>query len=137
MRTVDSRVADDGTELRLKRKRNGTFIVTEAGSNQRTGEVARTREEGQRQLDETVRLYGQASQSGSRSRSGGGFEQGLGGGLGGYDDGGFFGGGGQDQDEQDSLLFGDAFGEPRQDDDDNSGQSIIDAFEEFFGGGKR
>lgn len=127
MRTIDTQVADDGTELKLKRKRNGNYIVTEAGSDQRTGEVVRTREEGQRLLAETARLYGRASRADrreSRQRRDQGF---------GDFGGGFFGGPPRDDDREPEPLLGDPFG---GDDRDEDSKSIFDAVNELFRGRK-
>lgn len=60
MRTIKTMTADDGTELALKERAGGEYVVTEAGSNQRTGRIEPTRQRGEQNLKETARFYGSA-----------------------------------------------------------------------------
>jgi hypothetical protein len=123
MKTLETKRAEDGTALKLKRRSDGGYIVTESGSSGRTGRVATSRAEGKRQLDETARLYGSAEEASNNQPPGlGGGMGGLGGDIG-LDDGdmggGFFGGGGG----QDDPLPG-----------ENDGFGSDDFGDGFFGG---
>src|SRR6056297_2615517 len=100
MKTIKRTTADDGTELELKERSDGSYIVTERGESGRTGEVARSKAEGRRQLQETSRLYGSAANAGRSDTMGGSMD--MGGGFGGN----VFGGG----DTGDSMDMGGGFG---------------------------
>jgi len=99
MKTIKRTTADDGTELELKERSDGSYIVTERGESGRTGEVARSKAEGRRQLQETSRLYGSAANAGRSDTMGGSMD--MGGGFGGN----VFGGG----DSGDSMDMGGGF----------------------------
>jgi hypothetical protein len=60
MRTIDTKTADDGTELILKQRANGEYMVTEQGSDEPTGRIEPTRAKGRVNLAETARFYGTA-----------------------------------------------------------------------------
>ena len=137
MRTIKTKQADDGTELQIKKRGDNEYIVTEKGSSGRTGEVARSRQAAERQLNETSRLYGRADESRSQPDPAG-MGGGLFGGGGGMDSGmdadatdsGLFGGGGMDMggadDEMAGGLFGGGDGGDSSDTSDGGG---------LFGGG--
>ena len=125
MKTIKRTTADDGTELELKERSDGSYIVTERGESGRTGEVARSKAEGRRQLQETSRLYGSAANAGRSDTMGGSMDMGggfggnvFGGGdsgdsmdMGGGFDGGLFGGGGGgDMDRDRDVDSGGGFG---------------------------
>jgi len=107
MRTIKTTTADDGTELALKKRGDGEYVVTEKGKSGRTGKVARSKAAGKRQLEETADLYSRDADRG-RGGMGGGMSMG----------GGFFGGG--------SMNDG------MTDRDDDSGMSMSGG---LFGGG--
>lgn len=120
MRTIKTKQADDGTELQIKKRGDNEYIVTEKGSSGRTGEVVRSRQAAERQLNETSRLYGRADESRSQPDP-----TGMGGGL-------FGGGGGMDSDmdadTSDPGLFGAGGGMDMGGADDEMGSGL-------FGGG--
>jgi hypothetical protein len=109
-RTIDTTTADDGTELQLKERSDGDYVVTEAGSDARTGEVVQSREAGRQKLQETSRLYGFAEQSTASSGFGGGVGGGFGGGAGGALGGGLSGGMGMTDRDSDRDTGGNVFG---------------------------
>jgi hypothetical protein len=146
MRTIETKTADDGTELQIKKRGDGDFIVTEKGSSGRTGEVARSRQEAERQLNETSRLYGVAEESKTNSQP-----SGMGGGLfggqsGGMDSGmdadttepGLFGSGdGMDMGGADDEMGGGLFGGGGTSDDNDNSESggLFGGSSGLFGGG--
>jgi len=81
MRKVKTQTADDGTELEIKQRNGGDYIVTERGSGERTGQVVQSREAAERQLKETSRLYGVAEDSQQRDDGGSMLDSGFGSGL--------------------------------------------------------
>ena len=63
MRTIETKTADDGTELVLKQRDEQEYIVTEQGSDQPTGRIEPTVAKGRVNLAETARFYGIAERS--------------------------------------------------------------------------
>jgi hypothetical protein len=87
MRTIKTKTADDGTELALKKRGDGEYVVTEKGSGQRTGQIETNRRQAEQNLEETASLYGNAASS-TQGKQSSGMDAGFGGGM----SGGAFGG---------------------------------------------
>lgn len=111
---IANRTTDNGQTLLLKRrpvrdKRKGgefqgkyEYYVTEAGSNQPTGRFEPTRQDGEKQIRQTVKDYEAAAEADSGYKMGGGMP-----GLGGSNPGipGLMGGMNKDDDDDEDTGF--------------------------------